>query len=68
MKSRTTAIILALLLGGLGIHKFYLNQPVWGVLYLIFCWTFIPVILSLIEALALMIDSDQSFNNRYNVV
>ena len=38
-KSRTTAAVLAILLGTLGIHKFYLGQKIKGVLYLLFSMT-----------------------------
>ena len=41
--SRTTAGLLALLLGGVGMHRFYLGKPFSGVFYLLFCWTFIPI-------------------------
>lgn len=41
--------VLALFLGGIGIHKFYAGKNVAGVLYLIFCWTFVPSILALID-------------------
>lgn len=64
-KSRSLAAVLALFLGGLGIHKFYLNRPGWGFLYLIFCWTFIPAILGLIEALNYIFMSDRTFQERY---
>lgn len=49
-KSVSTGVLLALFLGGLGIHKFYLGQSGWGVLYLLFFWTFIPSIIALVEA------------------
>lgn len=49
-KNPTTAVLLALFLGGLGIHKFYLGQTGLGVLYLIFCWTYIPSIAGFIES------------------
>jgi len=49
-KNPTTAVVLALFLGGLGIHKFYLGQTGLGILYLVFCWTYIPGIVGFIEA------------------
>ena len=48
-KSRSTATLLTLLLGGVGAHRFYLDQPGLGVLYLAFCWSFIPAIVALFE-------------------
>ena len=45
-RSQGTALILCLLLGAIGGHKFYLRKNIAGVLYLIFCWSFIPAILS----------------------
>ena len=48
MKSKTTAALLALFLGGLGIHRFYLDESSKGILYLVFCWTFIPSMIAVI--------------------
>jgi len=45
------SVILALFLGGLGVHKFYFGQIGLGIVYLLFCWTFIPTIIALIEAI-----------------
>ena len=64
-KSRLTAALLALLLGGIGIHKFYLGRIVQGVLYLLFCWTFIPAIIGLIEGIVLLSMSDKDFIYKY---
>ncbi len=66
LKSRSLAIMLSLLLGGLGIHKFYLNQPLWGVIYLAFCWTFIPIALGVIEAIWLLCMNEQRFDQKFN--
>ncbi len=66
-KSRSLAIALALVLGGLGFHKFYLNQPGWGFLYLIFCWTFIPAIVGLIEGIMWIFTSEEAFNSKYQI-
>ena len=41
--------LLALFLGGICFHKFYAGKTGAGVCYLLFCWTFIPLILSLID-------------------
>lgn len=60
-KSRMTAGILALLLGGLGAHKFYLGKGGTGILYLIFCWTFIPAFIGFIEGIIYLVSSDDVF-------
>lgn len=64
-KSRVAAALLALFLGGLGIHKFYLGRPVWGILYILFCWTFIPSILAFIEAIVYLCTSEEAFAAKY---
>ncbi len=64
-KSKGLAIILALLLGGLGAHKFYLGRPIWGIIYLLFCWTFVPTIVGFIEAIGYMLMGQSSFARRY---
>lgn len=41
--------LLALFLGGIGAHKFYAGKTGMGIVYLLFCWTYIPAFLALIE-------------------
>lgn len=65
-KSRITAGMLALFLGGLGAHRFYLNQPGLGILYLLFFWTLIPAIVAFVEALVFFFESDATFDTKYN--
>lgn len=65
MKSKTTAAILALFLGGLGIHKFYLNQGVQGLLYLLFSWTFIPAVIAFFEGIVYLTMDDRAFQQKY---
>jgi TM2 domain-containing membrane protein YozV len=52
-KNPSTAFKLALLLGGFGAHRFYLGQKGWGIIYLVFCWTFIPLLASWVECLSI---------------
>jgi TM2 domain-containing membrane protein YozV len=65
-RNRATAAIFAFFLGGLGVHKFYLGQPGVGVVYLLFCWTFVPAIVGFIEGIVYLSMSDQAFNAKYN--
>lgn len=64
-KSKIAAFLLALFLGGLGVHKFYLGRIGWGIVYLIFCWTFIPSIIAFVEAIIYITMTDQAFKAKY---
>lgn len=64
-KSKLAAALFALFLGSFGIHKFYLGRIGLGILYLLFCWTFIPSVLGFIDAVLLLIMSDEDFNVKY---
>ena len=44
-------IVLAIFLGGIGIHKFYEKKAAAGILYLLFCWTFIPLLIAFFEGI-----------------
>jgi TM2 domain-containing membrane protein YozV len=66
MKNKNTAGILALLLGGLGFHKFYLGRGLQGLIYLLFFWTFIPALLGFIEGIIYLTMSEAAFNAKYN--
>ena len=64
-KSKFVAALLALFLGGFGIHKFYLGKVGWGIAYLLFCWTFIPALVGFIEGILLLVMSDSEFDTKY---
>jgi TM2 domain-containing membrane protein YozV len=48
-RDEVVGILLALFLGGIGMHHFYLRRTGLGILYLCFFWTPIPWILGFIE-------------------
>lgn len=64
-KSKIAAGIFGILLGGLGIHKFYLGKVGLGILYLIFCWTFIPALIGFVEGIIYLCESDEVFAMKY---
>ena len=64
--TKNSAGVLALLLGGLGIHKFYLGSWVWGLIDMFFVWTWIPFIMSLIEAIYFFTMNENDFDQKYN--
>jgi TM2 domain-containing membrane protein YozV len=66
MKNKIVAFLLAWFLGGIGVHKFYLGQTGWGIIYLLFCWTFIPSIAAFVEGIIYLTMSDAKFDQLYN--
>ena len=66
MKNKTTAALLAFFLGGFGVHRFYLGDSAKGILYLLFCWTFIPAIIAFIEFIVFLTMDEETFNSKYN--
>ena len=48
-RDEVVGILLALFLGGFGIHHFYLRRTGLGILYVCLCWTPIPWVLGFIE-------------------
>lgn len=67
MKNRITAAIFAIILGGIGVHRFYLGQTGMGIIYLLFCWTGIPALIGLIEGILMLTMTDNEFKNKYGV-
>ncbi len=65
IKNKVVAALLAILLGGIGIHKFYLGQNGKGILYIIFCWTYIPALIALIEGIMMLCSNDENFQIKY---
>jgi TM2 domain-containing membrane protein YozV len=65
-KNKGTAAVLAIFLGGFGVHKFYLGQPVMGLLYLCLFWTFLPAVVGFCEGIAYLASSDHAFDLKHN--
>ncbi|MFB9057200.1 tellurite resistance TerB C-terminal domain-containing protein [Mariniflexile ostreae] len=66
MRNKTTASILAFFLGGLGIHQFYLRNYIRGAIFLLFSWTFIPILFGFVDFLILLVMNEDRFNDKYN--
>ena len=60
-KSRLGAAALAIVLGSFGAHKFYMGKVQQGILYLVFCWAYIPGILGLIEGMTYLAKTDEDW-------
>ncbi|MPT30702.1 MAG: TM2 domain-containing protein [Chryseobacterium sp.] len=67
MKSKSTTVLLAFFLGGIGVHRFYLGQNILGLLYLLFCWTFIPALIALFDFFIFIFMPEDNFNYKYNI-
>ena len=63
MKSKSTATILAIFLGWLGIHRFYVGQKLWGIIYL---FSFGLCGIFLIDAILWLLGSQEKFDKKYN--
>ena len=69
-KKRNWALMLALLgtvTPLVGLHKFYLGQPLWGIIYFLLSWqTPIPRIASAIDTVWYLAQDEDQFNLRFN--
>ncbi len=66
MKSKIAAGVLGIVLGGFGVHRFYLGQVGFGILYLLFFWTGIPWLVGWIDGIIMLTTDDDAFNFKYN--
>ncbi|MCK8044470.1 NINE protein [Shewanella sp. 1CM18E] len=65
IKNQKLAIWFSLLLGGLGLHKFYLGQHLKGSLYLAFSWTLVPMVVGWVDAFRTLKMTPFHFEQRY---
>jgi TM2 domain-containing membrane protein YozV len=59
--SKVAAGLLAILLGGLGVHRFYLGDLGLGLLYALFSWSGVPSVIGLIEGIVYLAKSDEAW-------
>jgi TM2 domain-containing membrane protein YozV/type II secretory pathway pseudopilin PulG len=64
-KSKIATALLAFFLGGIGAHRFYLGHWKRALLYVLFCWTFIPGLVALVEFIVFLVMSEERFAAKY---
>ena len=64
MKNKNTYTLLALFLGGVGAHKFYVGQLGQGILYLIFAP--IGAFIGFLSGIKWLLSSNEGFDQRFN--
>lgn len=67
VRSKIAAGLLAIFLGTVGVHKFYLGRIGMGIIYILFSWTGIPSILGFIEGIVYLWTSDENFQLKHHV-
>ena len=65
-KSKGLAMTLCFFGGWCGLHKFYLREYLSGSLYLIFCWTLLPLIGAIIDFVLLLLTPKTAFHRMYD--
>jgi len=65
-KSKNTAWILALLLWWIWMHKIYIWKPYIWIFYILFFWTWIPLIIWIIEGIIYFSITQEKFNKIVN--
>lgn len=66
MRDKNVAGVLALFLGWVGVHRFYLGQVGRGILYAVFCWFPLIWLIALIDAIVLFSQDKEVFDIKYN--
>ncbi len=66
MKEKGTAAVLALFTGNIGLQWFYLERTRNGLLSVLFCWTLIPGLISLVHFFQLLAMDQKNFLRKYD--
>ncbi len=65
-RHKLTSMVLSIFFGGLGFQKFYLGEENKGMYSILFCWTFIPSFVGLVDFVKLAVMNEAKFNDLYN--
>jgi TM2 domain-containing membrane protein YozV/RNA polymerase subunit RPABC4/transcription elongation factor Spt4 len=64
-KTKSTALVLALLIGVFGAHKFYMGSWGWGIVHLVLCATValfpVAVLITLVDMVRMILMTDEEF-------
>lgn len=61
--NKMTYALLAIFLGGVGVHHFYAGKTMLGILHIVFCWTFIPAIIAFIQGIVALTKKEDANGN-----
>lgn len=64
---KSTATLLSFFFGAFGFQKFYLGEKNKGTYSILFCWTFIPSLVGLIDFIKYAVMNEAKFNDLYNL-
>jgi len=67
MKNKYVAWLIAIMFWCIWLHKFYLGKWVQWIIYLIFCLTWIPMVIWFFEWIIYIINTNEWFNLNYNM-
>lgn len=66
MKDKQTALLLCFLpTGWIGLHKYYLGHKKTTIIYILFLWTLIPVVKSVIDGVLILRLDEEDFIEKY---
>ncbi|MBN1968794.1 MAG: SH3 domain-containing protein [Candidatus Delongbacteria bacterium] len=63
---KSTATLLSFFFGAFGFQKFYLGEKNKGTYSILFCWSFIPSLVGLIDFIKYVVMNEAKFNDLYN--
>ena len=67
VRNRVAAGVLAIMLGGIGVHKFYLGKIWQGLMFLLFFWTGIPALIGFVQGIIYLTQTDEEFCRKNHV-